>query len=225
MQVSPPPGTPDARELLRTLKVFEGALRPFDTASAPARPMPLFDEWFRAAVAQGVVEPHAMTLGTVDAQGRPSLRTLILKDYDEDALYFASSAGSRKGRELSARSAAALNFYWRESGRQIRVEGRVSPCTPERSGRDFAARSFDARAEAMLGRQSQPLQDWREWEEAITASRQRLDTDPALTSPDWTLYALVPDQIEFWQADRGRRHERLEYRRSAEEWTRQLLWP
>lgn len=216
---------PAAHVLLRTLKVFEGTLRPFDTASAPDHPMHLFDQWFRSAVEEGAVEPHAMTLGTIDARGRPSLRTLILKDYDDGALYFASGGGSRKGRELAAQPGAALNFYWREFGRQIRVCGTVSASSRERSGRDFAARSFEARAEAMLGRQSQPMGDWREWEAAIAASRQALEGDPMRTAPDWTLYALVPEQIEFWQADRARRHERLQYETSADGWTRQMLWP
>jgi pyridoxamine 5'-phosphate oxidase len=215
----------DARELLRTLKVFDGALKPFDTAAAPQDPMQLFNEWFRGAVQEGATEPHAMTLGTVDADGGPDLRTLILKDYDADALYFSSGARSRKGKELAAQPLAALNFYWREFGRQIRVRGKVTPCSAEHSGRDFIARTLDARAEAMLGKQSQPLGDWSEWDSAIAGSHKNLADNPHLVSVDWTLFALRPTEFEFWQADRSRRHERLQYLRSGEVWHRQMLWP
>jgi len=215
----------EARQLLRTLKVFEGALKAFDIQAAPQDPMRLFDDWFRDAVRERNVEPHAMTLASVDAQGCPSVRTLILKDYDASGLYFASSARSRKASELAQRPRVALNFYWRESGRQIRIGGAVLRCSAQQSAADFAARSADARAEAMLGRQSQPLQRWQDWEDAIGVARRQLQDEPDCVAPDWALYLVRPDEIEFWQADRSRRHERLQYLRENDGWVRQMLWP
>ncbi len=215
----------EPRQLLRTLKVFESDLKTFDTESAPDEPMQLFDEWFRAAVQDRTVEPHAMTLATVDVDGRPSVRTLILKNFDAQGLYFATSSRSRKAAELSAQPRAALNFYWRESGRQIRVGGDVSRCSAESSAADFVARSAEARAEALLGRQSQPLRQGQDWEEAIAVSRQQLQNEPGAIAPDWALYLVRPTEFEFWQADPARRHERLQYLRTATGWSRQMLWP
>lgn len=215
----------DAQALLRQLKVFEGDLQPFDVTCAPDDPFMLFDAWFRAAIAGGAVEPHAMTLSTVDEAGWPSSRTLILKDFDDNGLFFASSAASRKGAEIAAQPRAALNFYWREFGRQIRVRGEVTPCGAERSRKDFAARSIEARAEALLGRQSQRLNDRNDWEQAINAARQRMDEEPSVIAKDWTLYVLRPREFEFWQADRGRRHDRLQYMRNGDAWSHQMLWP
>lgn len=215
----------DASRLVRQLKVFQGELAFFDIEQAPEDPLLLFDQWFRDAVKNGAVEPHAMTLSTIDENGWPSSRTLILKDFDRQRLYFASSAVSRKGAELAASPRAALNFYWREFGRQIRVRGKVAPCDPQRSVADFRARSAEARAESLLGKQSQPLKSWGDWEKAIALARRRQEEDPSLVPADWTLYMVEPIEIEFWQADRNRKHARLNYAHTASTWSKQMLWP
>lgn len=215
----------DACRVVRQLKVFQGELAFFDIEQAPEDPLLLFDQWFRDAVKHGAIEPHAMTLSTIDEEGWPSSRTLILKDFDRQGLYFASSANSRKGAELASLPRAALNFYWREFGRQIRVRGTVTPCNPQRSVADFRARSAEARAESLLGKQSQPLESWSDWEEAIELARQRQEKDPSLVAADWTLYLVEPIEIEFWQADRNRKHARLKYARMASTWSKQMLWP
>jgi pyridoxamine 5'-phosphate oxidase len=150
-------GAGGVREMLRAIPVFAGELPEFDVEAAPERPEELFLSWLHEALDAGVREPHAMTLSTVDEQGVPSARVLILKNVDADGWQFAVHADSPKGRELAGRAAAALTFYWPAQARQIRVKGPVTPAPAEQSAADFLARSLPARAKATLGRQSTPL--------------------------------------------------------------------
>jgi pyridoxamine 5'-phosphate oxidase len=220
-------GSPQGmRDMLRALPSFPAELPEFDTGAAPADPVALFLSWLGDAIAEKILGPHIMTLATADATGRVSSRMLICKDVDEAGRwYFASSADSVKGRELAASPYAALSFYWPQQGRQVRVRGTVAPAGAEASAADFLARTPASRAEALAGRQSQPLADPAELDDALGRARAELAANPGLVAPAWTLYALTADDVEFWQADHERRHIRLQYRRAADAWTRRLLWP
>jgi len=215
----------DLRALLRGLEVFSGDLPAFDTSHLPVDPHELFIDWLLAAVRDGVREPHAMTLSTADATGDPTARVLILKDVSPEGWQFASDSGSRKGRDLAARPAAALTFYWPGLARQVRVQGRVEPASAADSAADFLTRSRAARAEALLGRQSTPLPDPATRDEAVHAAAERIEADPGLVAPGWTLYTLRADRVEFWQGNQERRHSRAEYRCTDTGWERGLLWP
>lgn len=128
------------RRKLRALPDFPPGLPEFDPATAPSDPAELFRQWLEEALAAGVRQPHACSLATADAQGQPSARMLILKDIDDGGWHFATSRTSRKGRELAANPRAALNFYWPEQGRQVRVAGTVAELSAEASAADWAAR-------------------------------------------------------------------------------------
>ncbi|SNY37076.1 pyridoxine/pyridoxamine 5'-phosphate oxidase [Paractinoplanes atraurantiacus] len=206
------------RDYLRALPVFAGELPAFDPSAAPSSPSELFAEWLVAAVEAGVREPHAMTLSTAGANAR----VLILKNVDQRGWQFAAHAASPKGRELSQDPRAALTFYWSPQGRQIRVRGPVHPSPPEESAADFLARSPGARAEASLGRQSRPLTDRATLDNAVREAQRGIE---GYVEPHWTLYTLAPGQVEFWQADKDRKHTRLRYSRTPSGWTRGLLWP
>ncbi len=180
----------------------------FDPSVAPAEPTELFLQWFQAAVDAEVVEPHA-----------------ILKDVADGGWWFASSIESAKGRQLAAAPVAALTFYWPELARSVRLRGRVERADPEQSAQDFRARGSGARAVGLASRESQPLASRADSERAVAAARDRLEGDPRLVSTNWTLWRLLPDQIEFWQADQERQHLRVQYQRANGDWSSSMLWP
>ncbi|MGW4472665.1 pyridoxine/pyridoxamine 5'-phosphate oxidase [Nonomuraea sp. NPDC004354] len=214
------------RDLLRSLPVFPDQLPDFDAAAAPDEPVALFSRWLGEAIEARVLGPHVMTLSTADTDGRPAARVLICKDVSQDGRwFFASGANSAKGRHLAGNPHAALVFYWPELGRQIRVRGPVAPAGAEAGAADFLARPPASRAEALIGRQSEPLDDPAELDAAFEQAYARVTADPDLVAPAWTLYALTAEEVEFWQADHERRHTRLRYERTGSAWLRGRLWP
>ena len=217
---------PRLRELLRSQRVFPDGLPEFDPDSAPDDPVTLFLRWLEAAIRDAVPAPHTMTLATADDRGRPSSRVLICQDVDADGRwYFASGAASGKGRDLAVNPHAALSFWWPQQGRQIRIRGPAIPAGQQASAADFLARPPASRAEALIGRQSEPLGDLAELDRAFRQALARITADPELIAPHWTLYALNADEAEFWQGDLDRRHVRLRYQRTGSAWSRQMLWP
>ncbi|WP_189313403.1 pyridoxine/pyridoxamine 5'-phosphate oxidase [Streptomyces brasiliensis] len=218
----------DLDQLLRSLRVWAPGvteLRPFDPATAPEAPLPLFTRWFAEAVAAGQPEPHTMSLATTDEGGRADVRIVMLHGADEEGWAFATHATSRKGRELSAHPYAALGFYWPVLGRQVRVRGPVTSAPSAESQADLHARSTGALAAALTGRQSGVLGSVEELRRESEAAWERARANPATPSPTWTLYRLAPEEVEFFQGDPDRRHVRVLYRRMAEGWRRSLLWP
>ncbi|MET9774819.1 pyridoxal 5'-phosphate synthase [Streptomyces sp. NPDC006367] len=218
----------DLHELLRSLRVWDPAvteLPPFDPATAPGDPLPLFVRWFAEAVAAGQNEPHTVSLATADAEGWPDVRIVMLHGADADGWSFATHADSRKGLHLVARPYAALVFYWPVLGRQVRVRGPVTVAPAEEARADLRVRSTGALAAALTGRQSAPLSSPEELARASDAAWEQAERDPDAPVPSWTLYRLRPDEVEFFQGDARRRHVRLAYRRAEGAWRTQLLWP
>lgn len=205
--------------------MWDVELPTFDPAAAPAEPLPLFTAWFAEAVAAGQAEPHTMSLATVDEDGLPDIRTVMLHGADDEGWAFASHSTSRKGRQLAARPYAALGFYWPAQGRQIRLRGPVTVASPEEAQADLHARSTGALAAALAGRQSEVLGSVEELARASEAAWDRARREPDAPAPTWTLYRLRPEEAEFFQGDARRRHLRLTYRRTEEGWLKELLWP
>lgn len=145
-----------ARERLRSIRSLTGAPPALDPAALPSDPMDLFLTWLEEAVAHGVPEPRAMTLSTVDGDGLPDSRVLVLKDVSAAGWAFASTVSSRKGQQLEQVPMAALGFWWQPLMRAVRVRGEVVEASREEAGADLAARSPDARAAVAPG-------DWRLW--------------------------------------------------------------
>ena len=213
------------RDSLRPLASLAATPPPFDPTVAPENPLELFVAWFGQAVEAGQLEPHAMTLSTVDADGIPDARVLILKDLTDDGWWFASSSASVKGVELTANPVAALTFYWPTVGRSVRIRGAVTRGSDDENARDFSRRGLGARAVALGSPQSKPLGSRDESEAAIEKAARELDAHPDLVSPTWTLWCVRPSTVEFWQSDAERRHQRLRYARSNDTWSTSLLWP
>ncbi|MFE6481700.1 pyridoxal 5'-phosphate synthase [Streptomyces sp. NPDC057757] len=211
--------------LLRSQRVWDTELPPFDPGAAPDEPLPLFERWFAEAVAAGQTEPHTMSLATAGEDGLPDVRTVMLHGADADGWSFASHSTSRKGRQLAARPYAALGFYWPAQGRQIRLRGPVTVAPAEEGQADLHARSTGALAAALVGRQSEVLPSYEELERASEAAWAQARHTPDTPAPTWTLYHLRPDEAEFFQGDAQRRHVRLDYRRTESGWHTELLWP
>lgn len=150
------PEAPPLNDWLRGRHALTGAAPDWDLGKLPADPSMLFEEWMLQAAADGVAEPHTATLATVDADGIPDARTLILKGIDPGGWAFASTRSSRKGAQLAHTPAAALNFWWQPQVRAVRVRGRVAEATAEESAADLAARSSAAQEGIAPG-------DWVRW--------------------------------------------------------------
>jgi pyridoxamine 5'-phosphate oxidase len=185
-------------------------------------PVSVFNEWFEEARAAGVEVPEAMTLATADADGRPSARMLLLKGADERGFTFFSGYESRKGRELAENPRAALVFYWRPLGRQVRVEGAVRRLSAEESDAYWTTRPPRSRAAAAASRQSEPIAG----RDDLEAEFERLLPGDQVPRPErWGGYMLEPDTIELWQHRDDRLHERFRFTRARKGWRSDLLAP
>lgn len=208
---------------------FPDELPTFEPTEAPEQPHELFLTWLHDA-AEHVLAPHAVTLSTVDADGAPDARVVILKAVDATGFAVATSADSPKGRQLAADPRAALTWFWPGRGRQVRVRGTAAPAAPEVSATDFRERPPASRVEALIGHQSEVLADPADLLAAADEADRRVRADPELVAPGWTRYVITPASVEFWQARHDRRHVRLRYRRDPgrhypPHWHRELLWP
>ncbi|HWD01093.1 MAG TPA: pyridoxal 5'-phosphate synthase [Amycolatopsis sp.] len=209
---------------LRGWPSFPEQLPSFDPDSAPDTPESLFLEWLTEA-GEHVLAPHAVTLSTVDGDGHPDARVVILKDVGPDGWAVATSSDSPKGRQLAAHPHAALTFFWPGRGRQVRVRGTFAPASAAVSAADFLARPPASRVEAFIGHQSEPLPDPAKLTEAAEAAAEWVAANPDAAPETWTRYLLTPTVAEFWQAAPDRRHVRLRYLRERGKWTRERLWP
>ena len=210
------------RDRLRQLPRVAAEFPYFDTDRTPEEPIALLLEWLEAAMDGGVVQPHAMSLATATVDGHPSNRTLLLKDVDATSVWFASLSSGPKGLELTENPEAAIVLYWREQGRQIRLVGTVEEGPRSVSERDFLQRQPSARARAIAGRQSEPIDDFdRHLKPALT----KLESNPDYVPVDWVAYRLSPWSVEFWQAEREREQVRLRYLREHAGWVKDILWP
>jgi pyridoxamine 5'-phosphate oxidase len=196
-----------------------------DEADVLGDPIEQFTAWFEQAINAEVNEPNAMTLATVAADGRPSSRIVLVKQFDPRGFTWYTNYGSKKARDLSDNSYAALLFFWSELERQVRIEGRVERTAAEESDRYFRSRPLKSRLSAIASAQSAPIDSRAQLEANYEAVAQAAGEDPARPA-NWGGFRLVPERIEFWQGRRSRFHDRIVYERQEDgSWTRQRLQP
>lgn len=195
-------------------------------ANAPADPLVLFADWFAAAMDCGLREPTAMTLATVDPDGSPSARIVLLKGFDAHGFRFYTHYASRKGAALTANPRAALVFWWEPLERQVRVTGRVARLDAAVSDAYFARRSRGSRLGAHASAQSQPLAGRGELEWHLADVEAHFAERDVPRPAHWGGYVVTPETIEFWQARRSRLHDRLRYARDKNHgWRLERLAP
>ena len=188
-------------------------------------PMLQFTQWFEQALKAEVNEPNAMSVATVGANGRPSSRIVLVKQFDERGFTWYTNYDSRKGQELEDNQYAALLFFWSELERQVRIEGRVERTSSEESDRYFRSRPLKSRLSAIASHQSAPIGSRAELEQNYEAVARQAGDDPARPG-NWGGYRLVPERLEFWQGRRSRFHDRIVYERQEDgSWTRLRLQP
>ena len=190
-------------------------------------PFALFRAWMAEAEAAEPVDPEAMALATVDAEGLPNVRMVLLKGGDERGLVFYSNCDSAKGRELAANAQAALLFYWKSVGRQIRLRGPVEPAADEEADAYFATRHRDSRIGACASRQSRPLTSRAALEAEVARLTAAFGAGEVPRPDYWRGYRLIPLEIEFWRHGAFRLHDRIVFRRASPQqpWTKTRLYP
>ena len=196
----------------------------FTTADEPLR---LFAAWLTEATASEPRDPTAMTLATVDADGLPNARMVLLKGADERGFVFFTNMGSQKGRELDASPKAALVFHWKSSNRQVRIRGDVERVTDAEADAYFATRPKQAQIGAWASKQSSPLESRLAFEKAIALYAAKYALTDVPRPPYWSGYRILPLRIEFWQERPFRLHDRIEFRRDKlnAPWSKTRLYP
>jgi len=196
----------------------------FTQADEPFR---LFEHWLKEAAASEPRDPTAMTLATVDAEGMPNARMVLLKGTDDRGFVFYSNMESQKGRELDRDPRAALVFYWKSLNRQIRIRGPVEKVTTQEADAYFASRPKQAQIGAWASQQSRPLESRLAFEKAVALYAAKYALGDVPRPAYWFGYRILPMVIEFWQDRPFRLHDRVEFRRAdtTGPWNKTRLYP
>lgn len=176
-----------------------------------ANPLELFQNWMDDAFEKQVAEPTAMTLATVDAAQQPHARIVLLKAFDAEGFVFYTHYESAKGRELITSKRAALNFFWPELERQVRIEGLVEKIAPADSDRYFQSRPIDSQLSAYISKQSQTVDNRATLEQRMQEAQQQFAGKPIPRPTSWGGYRLTPKRFEFWQGRPNRLHDRIQF--------------
>jgi len=194
---------------------------------ATDEPLKLFQSWLDEAGKHEINDPNAMALATVDGDGLPNVRMVLLKGFDEAGFVFFTNLESAKGREIQSAGKAALCFHWKTLRRQVRVRGFVSQVTDAEADEYFASRARGSRLGAWASQQSRPLESRFALEAAVAKVAARYPIGPVPRPPYWSGLRIAPVEIEFWHDRPFRLHERIVFRRPAPglAWSKQRLYP
>lgn len=200
-------------------------LQSLELTDVAATPVLQFDKWWNEAVSSSIEEVNAMTLATVNPDGKPAARIVLLKGFDENGFIFFTNYLSEKGKSISAHPFASLVFFWKELERQVRIEGSCIRVTVSESDEYFLSRPIGSRLGAWASPQSTVIS-------SRTVLDQNLDrvtaqyADGIVPRPDhWGGYRVIPEMVEFWQGRPSRLHDRIRYRKEESQWLIERLAP
>jgi pyridoxamine 5'-phosphate oxidase len=198
-----------------------------DGNDEPFDPFAVFEEWFAEALAKEVNDPHAMAVATVDADGAPDVRMVLLNARDDRGFVFFTNFESAKGAQLLAHPKAAFVMHWKSLRRQVRVRGAVEVVEPAEADAYFSTRARGSQIASSASEQSRPLKSRAELIRRVEALTDKLGEDPVPRPAHWSGFRIVPLEIEFWKDGAFRLHDRMLFTRGApgKPWTRQRLFP
>jgi pyridoxamine 5'-phosphate oxidase len=199
--------------------------RPLRRSELDPDPFTQFDRWFSDATRAQALDPNAMSIATVAADGQPSLRTVLLKFFDQSGFVFYTNLGSRKAREIATNPKVALLFFWPEMHRQVKIRGTATRTTAAESLGYFMRRPRDSQLGAWVSEQSRPIASRALLEQQFAEMRERFAAGEVPLPSFWGGYRVRAEAIEFWQGQESRLHDRFLYTRAEPVWTIERLAP
>lgn len=181
-------------------------------------PFVQFDMWYKEHLNSGISVPDAVSLGSTDSEGQVSLRTVLLKEYDDKGFVFFTNYTSKKGIQLTSNPRVALLFYWPESARQVRIEGFVKKVSEKESESYFRSRPFESQISAWASDQSSKIPDRQYLEKQFDLFLKKFKDIPVEKPKNWGGFRIVPEWFEFWQEGKYRLHDRITYTKSNDRW-------
>ena len=188
-------------------------------------PVKQFEKWFEQALSSEIQDANAMSFATATIDGKPSVRTVLLKEFDENGFVFFTNYGSRKGKEIADNPIGAILFFWKELERQVRIEGKIEKTSSGESDAYFDSRTLESRISAFVSPQSQAIPDRKYLEDRWSGYIKSADTVGISRPENWGGYRLLPDRFEFWQGRPNRLHDRILYIKSNGTWNISRLAP
>jgi pyridoxamine 5'-phosphate oxidase len=200
-------------------------LATLDESSTSAHPMSQFEHWWEEAIASNIDEVNAFVLSTIDANRAPASRVVLLKGYTPEGFIFFTNYESNKGIEMEAHPVVAINFFWKELERQVRITGSVQKIASSESEAYFHSRPVSSQIGAWSSPQSQVIPDRAFLENLVASNTEKYASGIVPLPPHWGGYIVHPTQMEFWQGRSSRLHDRIRYTLSNNEWIKERLAP
>lgn len=199
------------------LTTGKGVFLPFSPPTEHDTPIPLFEQWFTEAKQAGLLLPESMLLATNNAQGQPSLRTVLLKSFDDQGMVFFTNYKSKKALEMEAQPKVALLFHWTVLQRQVRIEGVAEKISFAESEAYFHSRGRGSQIGAWASKQSAPLDSRKNLEKRVQHFEEKFKGQTVPLPDFWGGYRVVPQKIEFWQGKADRLHDRFEFNKQTDD--------
>lgn len=190
-----------------------------------SEPFALFAAWLKDAEASEINDPNAVALATVDADGLPNVRMVLLKGFDSRGFVFYTNFESQKGQEILGQKKAAMCFHWKSLRRQVRLRGEVEVVSDAEADEYYQSRPLGSRIGAWASKQSRPLEGRFALEKAVAEYTAKYALGNVPRPPHWSGFRIIPKSIEFWHDRKFRLHDRIEFRRDGDGWSKVRMYP